>query len=1337
MRNRLSMVIMLTLFIIMGVIAPANAQTLPLPAARQASKVFVSPSVLRAMQGNDGKGLTTGVRVIVSFETGRGRNGALSIEDVSTARASVLAALPAGSYQVVSTFNRIASVALEVNQTSLDALRAAPGVYAINLDQEIEAYMTEANALTGIASVHTLGYTGNGAVAAIIDTGVDSNAGVVHPALADDLVGQHCFRTENDCIGGPTSAEDEHGHGTHVAGMITGPQGVAPDAQFYALKVFTTGSTSDTNILNALDYVIALNTTTPGAVDLINMSLGGANFADQEECDANSVAYLNSFASLNSLGVSIFVATGNDAQITEVGSPGCVTGAIGVGSVGDATFNLTFSNCTDNGQADKVSCYSNGTPVQGEGELVDLMAPGCNIISLGLNEGTNASSCGTSMATPYAVGVAAVLIDYLNQHSMSMTPAQIEEHLEVTGIQVADYRMLITDPTFPRVSPPNAIGAFNVAVPTGFSLTSVTPSSISMAWTAAAGATSYYVYRSVDNGAPTQIATVTDPTVIYTDAAPACGLLTYYVRSFDGSLVSLPSNSDSGTARACPLAPTNLTLTPVDADTVDLAWTDNNLDETDNILQRRVDGGSYVDYQTLGAGTSLTYQDDALGCGFYDYRAVSVRNGDRSATSNVVHFTVCAPANDNFANPTAVTPGTAITYTETHPTYASEEELDPILSCKFGGADYAYQTVWYSITTTAATRVTVSTSLSTGAISDTTVGLYTYNGSTFSEVACGEDISGTNFRTTFSSNLDASTTYYVMVGEFERVAPGSAGNLATRFTWSAPVVIPVNDLYANATVITTNPFTGTVTSAQNATVSGTDPLHSCVAAVDGGPKVGTNTLWWKYTAPANGKFNADTLSSSGSMTDTILSVYSGSLGAFTLIGCNDDSTVNLRSQLTNLQLTAGTTYTIYVSRWGSTPTTTAGTIVLNTSFVADPGVTVSPTTVAVTEGGATDSYTVVLDTVPSADVTVTVTGDADCSVDLSSLTFTTANFSVAQTVTVTAVDDADIEGTHACTLTHSAAGGGYNAVSIASVTGTVTDNDSAPVASVTVSPTAVAITEGGATDSYTVVLDTVPSADVTVTVTGDANCSVDLPSLTFTTANFSVAQTVTVTAVDDADVEGTHACTITHSAAGGGYDAVSIASVSGTVTDNDSAVAGVELLTNGSFEVAGATAGKPAGWTVQAPTGDKRACPAAVANVHSGSCAFKFTGSSTDHSKLVQVVDLTGVTFTAGDTLTASAFFKGNNATAKVKIILFVTYTGNPTPVRTVATVLRNTSYTQHSTIAYTLTSGAVSQVKLMFNHMSHGGSLWIDDASLYQTFDGSPRGALLGLPTAPDGFRK
>ncbi len=122
----------------------------------------------------------------------------------------------------------------------------------------------------------------------------------------------------------------------------------------------------------------------------------------------------------------------------------------------------------------------------------------------------------------------------------------------------------------------------------------------------------------------------------------------------------------------------------------------------------------------------------------------------------------------------------------------------------------------------------------------------------------------------------------------------------------------------------------------------------------------------------------------------------------------------------------------------------------------DPTVTVSKSELTVPEGGS-GTYTMKLTTKPSGNVAVTVGGTSgDVSVTGSPLTFTTGNWSTAQTVTVNAEEDMDTAMDPDVTLTHSASGGGYSSATIASVTVSVTEND----ISVLGAPTSVAATGG-------------------------------------------------------------------------------------------------------------------------------------------------------------------------------------------------------------------------------------------------------------------------------------
>ena len=230
------------------------------------------------------------------------------------------------------------------------------------------------------------------------------------------------------------------------------------------------------------------------------------------------------------------------------------------------------------------------------------------------------------------------------------------------------------------------------------------------------------------------------------------------------------------------------------------------------------------------------------------------------------------------------------------------------------------------------------------------------------------------------------------------------------------------------------------------------------------------------------------------------------------------------------------------------------------------GVAIDPTALTVIEGDATGaSYTVVLDSQPTAEVTVTISGHADTNIALSDtvLTFTSENWEMPQTVTVSAAQDDDAAADQAVTLTHAVSGAvEYAAVSaedIPSVTVTIDEDDAARVS---IDPTELTVTEGDATGaSYTVVLDTQPTADVTVTISGHdgTDVSVTPSTLTFTSESWGTAQTVTVSAAQDDDAAPDEAVTLSHTVSGADeYQAVTAESVTVTIDEDDAAAVSID-----------------------------------------------------------------------------------------------------------------------------------------------------------------------------------
>ncbi len=226
------------------------------------------------------------------------------------------------------------------------------------------------------------------------------------------------------------------------------------------------------------------------------------------------------------------------------------------------------------------------------------------------------------------------------------------------------------------------------------------------------------------------------------------------------------------------------------------------------------------------------------------------------------------------------------------------------------------------------------------------------------------------------------------------------------------------------------------------------------------------------------------------------------------------------------------------------------------------GYTVTPTSLNTSEGGGTQTFTVVLTAAPASNVVFSVTsGDtSEGTVSPGTLTFTPGNYNVAQTVTVTPVDDPAIDGNITYDVTVSVVDGSsdnnFDPLADQTVSVTNADNDAAGY---TVTPTSLNTSEGGGTQTFTVVLTAAPASNVVFSVTsGDTSEGTVSPgTLTFTPGNYNVAQTVTVTPVDDPAIDGNITYDVTVSVVDGSsdnnFDPLADQTVSVTNADNDAA----------------------------------------------------------------------------------------------------------------------------------------------------------------------------------------
>ena len=170
------------------------------------------------------------------------------------------------------------------------------------------------------------------------------------------------------------------------------------------------------------------------------------------------------------------------------------------------------------------------------------------------------------------------------------------------------------------------------------------------------------------------------------------------------------------------------------------------------------------------------------------------------------------------------------------------------------------------------------------------------------------------------------------------------------------------------------------------------------------------------------------------------------------------------------------------------------------------------------------------------------------------LTIAAEQVSGTATFTLSPVDDKVDEADESVTVGGTVDGGGLNVLPAEL---TITDDDERGVA---VAPTALKVDEGGSA-AYTVVLESEPTESVTVSVTrtGDRDVTVGSTSLTFTASNWETAQTVRVSAGEDGDAANGTA-TIAHGVSSSGdYGGATVASVTVTERDSDTASTSVTL----------------------------------------------------------------------------------------------------------------------------------------------------------------------------------
>lgn len=306
--------------------------------------------------------------------------------------------------------------------------------------------------------VWELGYTGQGVLIAIIDTGVSLthadlqgrfwDGGSAYPNHGYDF-----YSHDND-------PSDERGHGTHVAGTICGTgasgtkTGVAPEATIMALKVFNHDELTETTY-----WVEAMQFAVEHGADILNMSLGqplpdaGVKLMMRQACDNTLAAgvvaavcagNVRTMQSMIPIPYNIYSPADcppphlHEDQLVNAGGTSCVI-CVGAVDFNDAIASFSSvgpSTWTDVAQYNDYP-YSAGSSTAIGLIRPDLCAPGVNIKSLDFstNNGYFLKN-GTSMATPCVAGTIALMLS----KDPELTPEQIDDILERTAVPLSEHK---------------------------------------------------------------------------------------------------------------------------------------------------------------------------------------------------------------------------------------------------------------------------------------------------------------------------------------------------------------------------------------------------------------------------------------------------------------------------------------------------------------------------------------------------------------------------------------------------------------------------------------------------------------------------------------------------------------------------------------------------------------------------------------------------------------------------------------------------------------------------------------------------------------------------------
>ena len=324
-----------------------------------------------------------------------------------------------------------------------------PGVVMLELDGILSVTNGDAAVLHGVDTAWAqTGYDGSGTTVAIIDTGIDGNHSSLDdqdddPSTYDPKIVAFYDPVNNPSLTNGTEVfpYDDQGHGSHCAGTTAGTgaptydhPGMAPQASLVGVKVLDEGgSGSFATVMAGMEWTVEKRYEFN--IRAASMSLGGPGAIEWTSSEEDSVnRYANEMVRA---GIALFIAAGNSAISAQIGTPGSAEDAITVGALDKDS---------------SIAIYSSQGPTE-EGRIKPNIAyVGSDVMSVAANSGDGyVAFSGTSMATPGAAGVAALML----QANPDLSPFDIRNILQETSTYRQCHYMGANEPCAEDLIPKN------------------------------------------------------------------------------------------------------------------------------------------------------------------------------------------------------------------------------------------------------------------------------------------------------------------------------------------------------------------------------------------------------------------------------------------------------------------------------------------------------------------------------------------------------------------------------------------------------------------------------------------------------------------------------------------------------------------------------------------------------------------------------------------------------------------------------------------------------------------------------------------------------------------